>query len=148
MPRRPKTVRKNPGHPIIPIDWDELDPYLEAGCTGVEIAGYIGCSANTIYDRCLEEKGICFSQYAAQKRSRGDARIRQKQYFKAVNGKGDNTMLLWLGKQRLGQSEDPQKTDMDRRIFGSLIGDQIDKLKENFSEYSTFSQTEEKPKGI
>ncbi len=87
----------------IPIDWEVVDKYLEAGCLGTEIAAYLGCHPETFYDRCLKEKGVGFSEYLATKRSKGDAILRAKQYELAMQG--NTTLLIWLGKNRLGQRD-------------------------------------------
>lgn len=91
--------------PVIPIDWDEVDKYLIAGCSGVEVAAVIGCSTATLYDRCVQDNGIIFSEYSREKKAKGDSLLRAKQMQKAMSGKGDNTMLIFLGKARLGQRE-------------------------------------------
>ena len=89
--------------PNIPIDWKKVDYFLEGGCLGTEIAAYFAMHPNTFYDRVLEHTGLSFTEYSQQKRSKGDGLLRLKQCEKAL--KGDNTMLLWLGKNRLGQRD-------------------------------------------
>ena len=58
---------------------------------------------NTFYDRVKEKYGICFTEYSALKRCQGDSLLHAKQYEKAMSG--DNTLLIWLGKVRLNQTE-------------------------------------------
>jgi len=89
---------------MIKIDWDKVDKLLEAGCDGVQIAAYFGCHTNTLYERTKEEKNCDFSDYKAQKRAKGDSRLLTAQYDAAINDK-DKSMLKWLGKQRLGQTD-------------------------------------------
>lgn len=103
MARRKPDLKLAAHRPAIPIDWNMVDRYLESDCTGTEIAGVIGCHPHTLYERCVQEKGITFSEYSAQKRSKGDALLRAKQFAEAM--RGDRGMLIWLGKQRLGQKE-------------------------------------------
>ena len=98
--------RKKPikmGRQEIPIDWNFVDEYLEAECSGVEVAAQLGCHPETLYNRCLDEKGETFTSYSAKKKAKGDACIRKVQYdaLKA----GDKTMLVWLGKNRLKQRD-------------------------------------------
>lgn len=95
------------GRPLLKIDWPKADELLLCGCTGVEVAAYFGMHPDTFYKRAEKEKGVCFSAYAAEKRSNGEALIREAQFKKAIgmSKKGDNTLLIWLGKQRLGQKE-------------------------------------------
>jgi len=54
------------------------------------------------------EKGVGFTQYKQEKLAKGDSLLKAVQYKIAV--KGDKTMLVWLGKQRLKQSENPVLT--------------------------------------
>jgi hypothetical protein len=126
MPRAKPKVRKPAHRPQIPIDWNIVDKYLEAGCNGPEIASVVGCSANTIYDRCESEKGVTFSTYSALKRAKGDAIIKAKQMAFAMTGKSGNLgMLIWLGKNRLGQREDPHQ-DIE---FNGKLSETLDILK-------------------
>lgn len=90
--------------PELPIDWARVDELLEAGSLGTEIAAYFGMHPDTFYRRAEDKYKIGFSHYSAQKKSKGDALIREAQFKKALK-KLDNTMLIWLGKQRLGQKE-------------------------------------------
>lgn len=93
------------GHEPKTLDWKKIDELLIAGCTGTEIAGYFGIHPDTLYLRCQKEKSMGFSAYAQEKRSKGDSILRAHQYAKALGltDKGDNTLLIWLGKTRLAQ---------------------------------------------
>jgi hypothetical protein len=88
---------------MIKINWNEVDVYLQAGSTGTEVAALFGIHANTLYERCKLEQNCDFSEYRCQKREKGLARIKLQQFEKALNG--DTTMLIWLGKVYLEQSE-------------------------------------------
>ena len=103
MPRKKPEKPAPMGRSIKHIDWDLVDDLLKAGCPGTEIAPHFDMIADTLYDRVKLEKGVTFTEYSLSKRSHGDGLIRQTQYKKAL--KEDNTMLIWLGKQRLGQKE-------------------------------------------
>jgi hypothetical protein len=93
------------GRPEHTIDWNKVDHLLSAGCLGTEVAAVFGMHPDTLYRRTLEEKGTNFADYLQQKRSNGDAAIRNKQYEKALGltDTGNDTLLIWLGKNRLGQ---------------------------------------------
>lgn len=95
------------GQPKAIIDWKKVDDLLVAGCSGREIAAQLGIYHGTLYDRCLTDNEIPFAEYSQQKYAKGDAYIRAAQFAKALgrNKDADNTMLIWLGKQRLGQTE-------------------------------------------
>jgi hypothetical protein len=102
--------------PQADINWDLVAEYLEAGCSGAEIASMIGVSAPTLYDRCQIDNGLMFSEYSQQKREKGDSLLRKVQFEAAIKDK-DRTMLIWLGKQRLGQKE---KAEQDIKVDGGI----------------------------
>jgi predicted metal-binding transcription factor (methanogenesis marker protein 9) len=91
------------GRPKSDIDWKRVDELLEADCSGAGIAAILGIAPCTLYDRCLKDKGISFSEYSQQKNSKGESLLKEVQYLKAMSG--DNTLLVWLGKVRLKQKE-------------------------------------------
>lgn len=85
------------------IDWDRVDKLLEAGCHGTEICPYFDLTPERFYERVQEKYGMSFSVYSQEKRQKGDSKLREKQFDKAIDG--DNMMLIWLGKNRLGQKD-------------------------------------------
>jgi IS30 family transposase len=93
------------GQRLIKIDWKEVDKYLEAGCSGIQIAATLGCHKDTLYSRCIQEHSCSFADYSARKKAKGDSMLHYEQFKLAM--KGDRSMLIWLGKQRLDQKEDP-----------------------------------------
>lgn len=102
--------------PQADINWELVEEYLVAGCSGAEIAAMIGVSAATLYDRCQTDNGLMFSEYSQQKREKGDLILKKVQYETAIKDK-DRTMLIWLGKQRLGQKE---KAEQDIKVDGGI----------------------------
>ncbi len=98
--RRPK---KKMGRPRIQIDFEKLDLMCAVQCTLVEIAGYFECSVDTVERAIKREKGVTFAEYFEQKRCDGKVSLRRRQYQAAMAG--DRTMLVWLGKQWLGQTD-------------------------------------------
>lgn len=92
-----------------PIDWDKVDKMLEADCSGREIAAYFCIHPDTLYNRAAERYEQPFSEYSHKMKLKGDTLIRQKQLDKAMDAAGDNTMLIWLGKQRLDQRDKPKE---------------------------------------
>ncbi len=85
------------------IDWEKVDEYLKAQCSGAAIAGILGIHDNTLYMRCKTDNNVDFVTYAAQKRGEGKEMLRRKQFDKALAG--NVVMMIWLGKQYLGQSD-------------------------------------------
>ena len=90
------------------IDWKFVDQQLIEGAEGVAIAKKLGICDDTLYRACEREKGVGFAVYKQKRRAEGDDNIRQHQYRKALGleEKGDNTLLIWLGKVRCGQKEE------------------------------------------
>jgi AraC-like DNA-binding protein len=120
--------------PEIPIDWQVVEELLTAGCNGTEVASHFGMHQDTFYRRVQQEFNIGFTEYAANKRANGEALLKKVQFEKAcgLSKKGDNTMLIWLGKQRLGQKENIGDVIIPEEVmkaFGQLMG-QIEKVQE------------------
>lgn len=101
--------------PHKPIDWERVDELLMCGCLGTEIAAQFDMHPNTFYDRVTQKYGISFTDYCSEKRALGDSLLREAQFKKATK-KLDNTMLVWLGKQRLGQRESPQDVVVNEEL--------------------------------
>ena len=98
-------MRKNKtGRPKFEINWKHVDEMIAAGCVGTEIAAYYGMAPDTLYKQCDRTHQMTFSAYLQEKRPRGDALLRMAQFDEAIR-KRDRGMLIWLGKQRLGQSD-------------------------------------------
>ncbi len=103
MPGKKPTGRPD-GRPGATIDWKKVDDLMVAGCLGTEIAAYFGIHPDTFYRRVEEEKGIGFTPYMQEKRAKGDTILRAAQYDEAVR-KRNTTMLVWLGKNKLNQTD-------------------------------------------
>lgn len=106
-PNTPKTMPISNGRPVKEIDWKIVDDLGTSGCSGAEIAPRLGIHAETLYRACIREKGESFDQYVAKLRQKGDGLLKAQQFAKAMGltEKGDNTLLIWLGKCRLNQRE-------------------------------------------
>lgn len=124
----------------IPIDWDKVDHLLRAGCLGTEVAAVFAMHPETFYRRVQEEHGISFTEFLQQRRSDGDAAIRSKQYERALGmtDTGDNTMLIWLGKNRLSQRNEDKITVVTQEQQATLdktmdMVDYLQSKKENES---------------
>lgn len=128
MPRPKRTPTTENGRPAKNIDWDRVDQLLEAGCLGTEIASYFDVHPVTFYERVVREKGLSFTEYSTQKKPRGDAKLREAQYLKALDG--DNTQLIWLGKNRLGQKDSHEAVDPEKSNFLDNVMDYFTKLQE------------------
>lgn len=86
-----------------PFSFEMLQKLCELLCTKQEICWFFECDQATIEYRIEKEYGINFTEYWQEKSAITTASIRRAQIEKAL--KGDNVMLIWLGKQMLGQRE-------------------------------------------
>lgn len=101
--KRYKTPSPKDGRPKIQIDWEIFDELCKIQCTQVEIASIFKCSVDTIERHVLETKGQTFAEYYKIQSSDGKASLRRSQYKAALDGNA--TMLIWLGKQVLKQTD-------------------------------------------
>ncbi len=96
------------GRPKIEIDWTEFDKLCAICCTLNEIAGWFDCSEDTIERRVKEKYGCTFAEHYSKRSSKGRISIRRKQFQVAQSG--NVSMLIWLGKQYLNQSDKREDT--------------------------------------
>ena len=79
------------------IDSEKVEQLSSFGCTNTEIASFFNVSERTIRRS--------YAEYLTKGRDKGKIRLRQMQWKAAE--KGNVTMLIWLGKQVLGQTDQP-----------------------------------------
>lgn len=91
------------GRPKAKFDWKKIDNFLKAGCTGTEVAAFFGVHPETLYGACETKFNMRFSEYSQEKKASGDSLLRATQFKMALDG--DKSMLIFLGKQRLGQRD-------------------------------------------
>ena len=96
------------------IDGEQVEQLSSFGCTNTEIASFFGCTESLLRKS--------YSEFLTKGRQQGKIRLRQAQYRRAIGNKdkqgkylndGSVPMLIWLGKQMLGQSEQPTLTEDD-----------------------------------
>lgn len=130
------------GRPNKRINWDDVDKFLVAGCSGVQVAASLGIHRDTLYDRCEKKFGKKFSEYSAEKKQKGNSLLLGKQFHVAMSG--NTTMLVWLGKQRLGQEENPKEnSDFNgslRELLNELKNIKKPKEEDNGRGHSTNKQ--------
>ena len=85
------------------LDTNQVEQLASFGCTDTEIASFFDISRTT-----LERN---YEQYLTKGRESGKIRLRQMQWASAK--KGNVAMLIWLGKQLLGQSDKQEITTTD-----------------------------------
>ena len=84
------------------INPDQVQKLAAIGCTDKEIGDIVGCSHDTLTRR--------FKEQLVTGRANGKASLRRKQWEIALGG--NVSMLIWLGKQVLGQT-DKQTTNSE-----------------------------------
>lgn len=127
-------IRKNVGRTLLHIDWDFVDKNLENGCSGVQVAAAMGMHEDTLYKRTIEEKGMAFSDYRQQKMAKGESALLSKQHELAFEKNA--MMLIWLGKNRLGQRDTPQEIEVSKETMSNFkeIADQLKSYQERLKE--------------
>jgi hypothetical protein len=89
------------GRPPTRIDLDVVRRAAGIGCTVDEIAAVLGVPRRTLYDRMEQDPEI--QRVLDEGRDQGRATLRRLQWQQA--NAGNPTMLIWLGKQLLGQRD-------------------------------------------
>ena len=82
------------------LDTKQVEQLAGYGCTDTEIASFFDISRTT-----LERN---YEHYLTKGRESGKIRLRQLQWASAK--KGNVAMLIWLGKQMLGQTDKQEIT--------------------------------------
>ena len=96
--------KKSPGRPKkYNLDTKQVEQLAGYGCTDTEIASFFDISRTT-----LERN---YEHYLTKGREEGKIRLRQYQWASAK--KGNVAMLIWLGKQLLGQTDKQEITTTD-----------------------------------
>jgi len=85
------------GVPKFVIDYDQVEKLAGLQCTQDEIASYLGCCVDTL------QRDERFSGLYKAGMDKGRMSLRRKQWRAADDG--NTTMLVWLGKQYLRQTD-------------------------------------------
>lgn len=93
---------KKVGRPRLNIDPEQVTRLARLHCTMQEMADFFGCHRETLREN--------FSPQIDKGRSEGNISLRRKQWQMAVE-KGNVVMLIWLGKQMLGQRNEILESD-------------------------------------
>jgi hypothetical protein len=91
------------GRPEKVIDWKLLDSILQFGARLIDCSEMLDMSDDSIQNKIKEEFGCTFSEYRERKMSKMRMKLLQKQFDVAMSG--NTALLIWLGKQHLGQSD-------------------------------------------
>ena len=104
------TGNENAGRPAIVFDYLQLEKLCHINATHREIAAYFDCSVETVQRRVKDDPRFA----AAMERGYmgGWMSLRRKQMEIALEG--NPTMMIWLGKNILGQRD-----NLDTKLTGS-----------------------------
>jgi hypothetical protein len=91
------------------IDFELLADLCQILCTREEICSIFDMDEKTLNARLQEKYGETFSLYYKKAAAGGTTSLRRKQYHVAMSG--NVTMLIWLGKQLLGQRDKIETID-------------------------------------
>lgn len=105
--------------PRLKIDPIEVEKLAAMHCTMKEMAAFFNCSVDTLELR--------FPDVIAKGREKGKIKLRRLQLQAAE--KGNVVMLIWLGKQILGQSD--QNVERDVKELKQSVYNLIDASKLN-----------------
>jgi hypothetical protein len=106
------------GRPRIKIDWENVEKLLFIHATETEVAAFLGCSTDTVARAIKRQFKMTFAEYAAQKGGPGKISLRRAQWDLAL--KGNKTMLIWLGKQHLNQTDKLTQTNLTGSVSEQL----------------------------
>jgi hypothetical protein len=106
------------GRPIKEVNWTALDAALQYGGTLIDCAEILGMSEDSIQNKIKAEHNCTFSEYRHKKMGRMRMKLLQKQYEVAM--KGNVALLIWLGKQHLGQTENAESKSNSGQIHITL----------------------------
>lgn len=99
--------KKQAGRPRAKVDAKQVGKLAELGCTSDEIGEWFNVDGSVIRRN--------FGHVMRQAKAKTKAKLRNAQLETAL--KGDKTMLVWLGKQLLSQSDNGQRGGDDVRIL-------------------------------
>ena len=104
------------GRPKTKIDYELAEKLASIMCTQEEIATMFDCDVRTL------QRDEEFCRVYKKGLDKGRMSLRRKQFSKAVN-EGNATMLIWLGKQHLGQTDKVENTkDASDQVADAIRG--------------------------
>lgn len=95
-------VGRGPNQKVVPPD--DVYRLSRLGCTMEEMADFFQ----------IDRETLKYNFWHYIKQGEADLRIRLRKKQIEVALEGNPTLLIWLGKQLLGQTDSPQNTDTDR----------------------------------
>lgn len=121
-----KAPGEGPGRPRKEIDAKLVEQLASIQCTDEEIAAICGVSHDTLLRRKNDDP--VFLEAIEQGRAKGRVSLRRMQWKAATTG--NPTMLIWLGKQLLGQRDKIEQDTDDTLDKARQIRDAIKAMTE------------------
>lgn len=97
------------GRPLKEIDKKQFEGLCSIFCTEEEICLLLETTDKTLNKWCKRTYGMDFSDSYKKFSAHGKMSLRRKQRDVAL--KGSVPMLIWLGKQFLGQKDEPEEAE-------------------------------------
>ena len=98
---KPVKRKAEDGRPRLEFNLKEVEALGAIQCTYEEMAAALCCSERTVTDRMKSDE--LFAEAYKRGVENGKMSVKRKQYTMAVAG--DRVMLIWWGKQHLGQTD-------------------------------------------
>lgn len=113
--RKLKKEKNKDGRPPFVVDYEKLSALCRIHCTEIECAAVLGCHMDTL-SQCLKRDGHgSFPEYFKIHSSTGKVSLRRRQWRAAVED-GNVTMMIWLGKNHLGQRDQPEEVQDNSQL--------------------------------
>lgn len=106
------------GRPKAQIDKKEFEKLCALQCTMLEFCSWFDVDDKTLSAWCKEEYGMNFSEVFSLKRGMGKISLRRTQWQLAEK---NPSMAIFLGKQYLGQSDNPQGEEATQKTIDALL---------------------------
>jgi hypothetical protein len=117
------------GRPRKEIDFDKLEKLCILQCTATECASFFEVSVDTLDLRIKDAGYKNFTDYYKRYADQGKISLRRWQYRSAESG--NVTMLIWLGKQYLGQTDKSEKLNKFDTSAHTVLTDLLSKINED-----------------
>lgn len=111
--------KRGRGRPKIEIPFDIVENLAMIHCTVEEISAVTGVNKRTIERNCKE--------ILAKGKAQGRASLRRFQWKAAKSG--SVAMLIWLGKQLLGQRDNIENEAIDTEKLAAMIKKDVQKMR-------------------
>jgi hypothetical protein len=117
------------GRPKKIIDKDQFETLCEIQCTQSEICSVLKVSEKTLIAWCKDTYDDTFSNTFKSLSEGGKSSLRRWQFKKAQDG--SVPMLIWLGKQYLGQRD---RTEYTENVTSEKLDSLLEQLDDSNSE--------------